>query len=306
MRIFLSVLLVGLGAACGSGGDTDTSTTGTTTTGTTTTGTSTGTTLGTSTGADSTTSTGTPTTSGTTMAIDVCDLVSVMPPASTGGEVGETTAGGCMDPPGLPNDSTCTDSSGCGCSSGRCYYLAIFGGLCGECMTDADCPSGGCTGPNPDASRGAACNDGGRGATCLSDAVCADATAPHCAQLFLETGLISVATCSECRSNADCGDPAADNCTPTYDLKAFGGLYQCVPDGSVQNGGGCNLSDCMGAPIGNRACASGFCGKGSVYGVIEMGICGECNTDADCPDGKTCAAGFGNANSGEILGATCV
>ena len=304
MRTFLSVLLAAFGAACGSssGGDTDTGTAGTTTTGTTTT----GTTLGTSTGEESTTSTGTPTTSGTTMAIDACDLVSVMPPASTGGEMGETTAGGCMDPPGQPNDSACTDLSGCGCSSGRCYYLALLGGVCGECMTDADCPSGGCTGPDPDAGQGAVCNDGGRGATCLSDAVCSDATAPHCAQLYLAQGILSVATCSECRSNADCGDPAADNCTPAYDVKALGGLYKCVADGSVPNGGGCNLSDCMGSPIGDRACASGFCGKGSVYGVIEMGICGECGNDADCPDGKTCMPGYAKKGTGEVLGATCV
>jgi hypothetical protein len=44
----------------------------------------------------------------------------------------------------------------------------------------------------------------------------------------------------------------------------------------------------MGAPVGNAACVSGFCGEANVMGLLKVGICGECNSDADCAMG-TCS-----------------
>jgi len=31
----------------------------------------------------------------------------------------------------------------------KCAQVPIFGGICGECLEDADCEMGGCTVPNP-------------------------------------------------------------------------------------------------------------------------------------------------------------
>ncbi len=212
---------------------------------------------------------------------------------TTGNTSVTTGVDGCMDAiEGQPNDAVCTDASGCGCASGKCFLVPILGGWCGECLEDADCSPGGCTVPNPIDGIGATCNMGEPGAGCETNEVCTDPANANCGTLLEVMGIIKVATCGECATNADCtADPLLINCAPTYDVMNFSGKYVCVADASTPNGEGCNLADDgQGQPIGNPACMSGFCGEANVMGLLKVGICGECNSNADCPvDKPTCS-----------------
>ncbi len=218
----------------------------------------------------------------------------------------------CDDPEGQANDATCTDASGCGCASGKCFIVPALGGFCGECLGDADCAAtgGGCTVPNPIAGVGATCNMGEAGAGCQADAICTDPAATACGLLLEVPGIIEVSTCGACADNADCIaiNEKAPNCSPTYDVMNFSGQYVCVEDASVPQNGGCNLAkDDMDLPVGNAACESGFCGEANVMGLVKLGICGECNSNADCVKiGKaTCSDPMVDLNAATLLGSTC-
>lgn len=218
---------------------------------------------------------------------------------TTAGSSSTTEGGFCQDLPDQPQDAACTDPSGCGCASGACFAVPALGGLCGECLLDADCPGGGCTSPNPVAGKGALCNEGGAGDGCQSDAVCEDPGAPHCTEVLLVPGIIEVSTCGECATDADC-TPAEPICTPVYDLLNFTGQFVCKAKGSVPNSEGCSL-----APGGDAACASGRCGEASVVGLLTLGICGECESDAEC-GGKFCSTPQADLVSGQLFGAVCM
>ncbi|MBK7826468.1 hypothetical protein [Nannocystis sp.] len=222
-------------------------------------------------------------------------------PTSSTGEV-------CQDVMlGQPNDATCADVTGCGCASGKCFVVPILGGFCGECLNDADCNGGGCTVPNPIAKVGSTCNGGEPGAGCETNDVCTDPANLNCGTLLEVMGIIKVATCGECSTNADCVDPALPNCTPTYDVEKFTGKYVCAADASVPNAEGCNLADDgNGDPIGNVACMSGFCGDATVMDLLHVGVCGECNSNADCPvDKPKCNDAQVDLNAAALVAAFC-
>lgn len=210
-----------------------------------------------------------------------------------------TTGAPCDDVPAQPLDAPCIDPSGCGCASGRCFVVPALGGLCGECLSDADCPGGGCTAPNPVAGVGARCNDGTPADGCMSDAACKTAIAPHCGVVLEVPGIITVATCGECETSADCG-PGEPICTPVYDLPDFTGVLVCKAPGSVANDQGCSL-----APDGAQACASGTCAVSDVMGLFELGICSECDTDEDCAPGQICTPALVDLNAGVLIGSVC-
>ena len=218
-----------------------------------------------------------------------------------------TGPAGCPDPEDQDNNLECTDATGCGCKSGFCFLVPILGGWCGECLVDTDCGAGGCSVPNPIAMTGATCNNGEPGAGCMTDAVCTDADNALCGTLLEVPGIISVSTCGECAVNADCADMAAPNCTPVFDVANFTGKYECVADNSVPQDGGCNLTDDgMDNPVGNAACVSGFCGEANVMGLLKVGICGECNSDADCQMGETCSDPIVDLEMGALVGSLCM
>ena len=211
----------------------------------------------------------------------------------------------CPDPPNQPHSADCTDASGCGCASGRCFLVPILGGFCSECLVDADCGAGGCTVPDVLNSVGAVCNMGEEGAGCMSDDVCNDPSASHCATIVEVPGIITVATCGECTTNADC--PAQlPNCTPAYDIGHLTGVTFCAADGSVPNNSGCNLEDDgMGNPVGNKACQTGHCGDAVVMGLLHVGICGACNQNSDCMPNETCSDPVVDLEMGTLIGAIC-
>ncbi|MBA3547520.1 MAG: hypothetical protein H0T76_13635 [Nannocystis sp.] len=231
-------------------------------------------------------------------------------PTTTSDTTVTTAEPACDDMEGQPNNATCTDASGCGCESGKCFIVPALGGFCGECLGDADCVAtgGGCTVPNPIASVGSTCNMGEAGAGCETNEICATPEAGFCGLLLTVPGIIDVATCGACAINADCADPAAANCSPTYDVMNFSGQYVCVADASVPQNGGCNLAkDAMDLPVGNAACESGFCGEANVMGLVKLGICGECNSNADCVKiGKVkCTTPEVDLQGATLLGSIC-
>lgn len=210
-----------------------------------------------------------------------------------------TTTG--VDP--QPDGAMC--SADAECISESCFVVPLLGGLCGECKVDADCDGGGCTIPNPLAGVGATCNKGEVGAGCESDDVCTDPNNSLCGLVLDATPIIKVQTCGECKSNADCSDDAAPNCSPTISVSDFSGVNTCVPDASVENDKACNHIEEGGVPIGNSACMSGYCGVAAVMGVVKIGVCGECFVDEDC-GGGTCEDAFVDTDTGELIGAKCV
>ncbi|WP_434424022.1 hypothetical protein [Nannocystis pusilla] len=228
------------------------------------------------------------------------------PTTTTTTETTVTTGSLCNDPEDQPIDSPCTDSSGCGCDTEKCFVVPALGGFCGECLGDADCAPGGCSVPNPIAGVGATCNMGGPGEGCETSAVCVDAANGICGTLLEVPGIIKVATCGQCTVNADCTDPALPNCTPTYDVPNFKGKLDCVADGAVENNFGCSLEDDGGVPAGNKACKSGFCGEASVMGLLKLGVCGECNSDADCQPGQMCSDPAVDLDMGALVGSVCM
>ena len=235
-------------------------------------------------------------------------------PTTTLPDTTATTGDLCADDAPLPNNMACNDASGCGCESGLCFVVPALGGFCGECKVDADCKDvtgGGCTVPNPIASIGSTCNTGEAGAGCETNDICTDPAAGFCGLLLSVPGIINVSTCGACAVNDDCvaANPKTPNCSPTYDVMNFSGQYVCVEDASVPNNGGCNLAkDAMDLPVGNAACESGFCGEASVMGLVKLGICGECNSNADCVAiGKqTCTDPVVDLQGATLQGSICM
>ena len=182
-------------------------------------------------------------------------------------------------------------SSGEECDSGFCYDIPMFGGVCSECLMDSDCEMGTCAG---DFNAGyAVCTDGSLGLMCDSDEGCMGELV--CAEVIDTGGFFPLNFCSECNDATPCGDPQI--CSPVYDLANFQGSMQCVDPGSVEDGGGCPIGD-------NAPCASGFCGSADIMGFLQIGVCGECIVDGDCPmPGQTCVGP--TADQGGVTPAVC-
>jgi len=215
---------------------------------------------------------------------------------ASGSSTSDSTAAGdtTHDDGSASGDTTTASSSGeelgaldarcethADCASGKCFYIPLLGGLCSECLVDDDCEGGGCSLPVVLATPpiGARCTTGALGEGCMSDEICQEPF--QCEQIIDVPTVIEASTCSECGSDADCGD---ELCSPRYHIREITGEWVCVPPGSVPNGEGCNLEG-----TGDLACASGFCAPASIMGLTQVGICGDCRTDEDCPEPQVCA-----------------
>jgi hypothetical protein len=107
------------------------------------------------------------------------------------------------------------------------------------------------------------------GSVCLDDASCASSycvlgTCSAC-------GAGGCAEGSACRANTDCMGGAC----------AAGVCRACAANGSCAKGEGCSA---------DNHCAAGTCSFGSKPSLVRYpeldGVCGECNGDDDCPNGK--------------------
>ncbi|MBV1859629.1 MAG: hypothetical protein KUG77_14545, partial [Nannocystaceae bacterium] len=159
----------------------------------------------------------------------------------------------------------------------------LLSGFCGECSDDDDC-DGGCSPPSPLSAppEGSRCNTGMLGDGCQTSEVCSDGLS--CAEIINAPGLLTLLTCSECDTSADCGP--ARVCNVSVDLLNFSGERTCVEPQSVADGEFCDLEG-----DGNEACDN-FCAEASVKGLLTFGVCGECRfvggTVEGCMDGQTC------------------
>jgi hypothetical protein len=160
-----------------------------------------------------------------------------------------------------------------------CNGVVGLGGICSECASDTDCPDGSnCT----ITSNGwFACGDGSQGQMCESDATCAEGL--YCAEVVDLGGLFNGNFCSECSDDSHCAD--GQLCAPVIefmDLMNISGQRSCIDPESAPND-----SLCDDAGSGDEQCA-GFCTTADLMGFIMVGVCGDCETDQDCPMNGTC------------------
>ena len=253
------------------------------------------TTMMSSTGSDTSTGTTSDTNDSTDMTdTDMTDTDDPMPTSDTadfiseeGPETGDTDA-----MPGNLGDQCMSDSD---CAEDLfCNGIAGFGGICSECASDDDCPDGGnCTiGENG----WFACGDGSLGQMCESDASCGEGL--FCAELLDVGGLINTNFCSECAEDIHCEN--GQLCAPELDFMDFmniSGQRACIDPGTLAQD---SLCDADGS--GDEQC-EGFCTVASFMGFIELGVCGQCESDADCMGGSCQEAMVGLEG---FAGSTCM
>lgn len=186
---------------------------------------------------------------------------------------GSSSSGG---PEGLPDGAECNQDDQC--ASGSCFVTGI-GGLCGECSGDEDCEFG-CSLPNPLATppEGSTCTDGNLGDGCETDAACPGL---ECVNVIDIPGILEANTCGECSEDADCMPDQV--CDISLDIANLGGVWTCVATGSVGMGEFCAQDG-----SGDEACTSGHCASASLKGLLEFGVCSECEVNSDCNAGQTC------------------
>jgi hypothetical protein len=203
-----------------------------------------------------------------------------------------STSAGTTGPGDGPDGEQCMLDAEC--MSGFCYVVGILGGVCGECNSDDDCPTGGCSPPNPLTGQGSVCNDGNYGEGCDSDDVCVGSLV--CATIIDIPGIITESTCSQCRTDADC----PGYCSPEYDIPNFTGAWRCVAPLEVPIGEGCDHTG-----TGDLACSTGICAAADIMGILEIGVCSECETAGDCLFGEMCQGAGVDLDVGLTPG-TCV
>lgn len=188
------------------------------------------------------------------------------------------------------------------CASGVCFSFGVLGAICSECKTDADCAAitgFGCTPPDIGQVpyEPAHCNMGELGGGCMSSGACADGLT---CESILDIGFVwHFHSCSACATHDDCA--AGELCSPTIIIEDVAGYLACEPLGSVPIGGTCDF-----AADGDLVCASGACARASIDGFAYIGVCSECDEDADCPDGLVCRdASVGTADV-VIIPAACM
>jgi hypothetical protein len=171
------------------------------------------------------------------------------------------------------------------CVSGNCYAMGLLNGICSECDADEDCADTtgfGCNPPdiaNPVLP--ALCGDGGLGAGCEETTACVDGLT--CELVLAIPAIHQFTHCSACASHDDCS--GEELCALTIDITTLSGYWSCLEPGSVQVGGTCDQNG-----DGDLACASGNCAQADIDNLVYMGLCSECDEDADCPEGWGCQA----------------
>lgn len=196
-------------------------------------------------------------------------------------------------PPGMLGDMCMSDAD---CAEDLfCNGVVGLGGICSECASDSDCPDGSnCTITGNGYFE---CGDGSQGQMCESDATCADGL--YCAEVVDLGGLFNGNFCSECSEDSHCMN--GQLCAPVIefmDLMNISGQRACIDPESAPND---SLCDAEGS--GDMQC-EGFCTTADLMGFIQVGVCGECETDDDCMMNMQCMPamiGF-NGFAGSVCG----
>lgn len=222
-----------------------------------------------STAGESDTGDGTTTTTTTGTTDGTSETANFIPAEDTG------TSGGMQGDLGAmcTTDADCLDGL-------FCNGVPQFGfAVCSECASDADCPDGGnCT---LTANGYFECGDGGQGQMCETDAACADGL--FCAEVVNLGGLFNGNFCSECKDDSQCMN--GQLCAPVIefaDLMNISGQRNCIDPNTQPNDQICDADG-----NGDEQCV-GFCTEADIMGLIQIGVCGDCETDADCMGNGTC------------------
>lgn len=218
----------------------------------------------------------------------------------TSGGDDETTADPVPNPDGLPNGEECTDPAQC--MTLNCYKipLPVDGlppGLCSVCDKDMDCVDAGLgTACTVDAvTLAAKCTYGDLGSFCESEAACQKDL--FCAQLIPGSDGFLPHTCSECNLDTDCGGGL--RCLPVIDVAKYSGMKHCTVQGTVNPGGLCPLPD------GDAMCLTGKCALLNIAGIFDVGVCGQCKADTDCPGSPMMKCDPPKFNDG-FVASTCI
>lgn len=194
----------------------------------------------------------------------------------------ESTGAPVPNPDGLPNGKECTDPGQC--MTDNCYKvpLPVDGlppGICSECDADMDCVTAGrgtaCT-VDP-VSRAGVCGYGNAGSFCETQAACQKDLL--CAELIPGAGPLLPRVCSACQVDTDCGGDL--RCIAKLDVANYSGTRSCAVPGTVDPGDLCPLPD------GDKMCLSEKCAVLKLADVLDVGVCGQCKSDADCPNSPT-------------------
>ena len=192
------------------------------------------------------------------------DEVTSSPPPPPPDPVLDVGGPGCIGPGEL--GAACADNSEC--CSGMCFVVGPLGGVCSDCLSDADCELG-CSMGNPLEGVPAVCTDGGIGAGCETSDGCADGLV--CNTIIEVPGILESSSCGQCASDLDCAPGL--QCAPQYDLDVLGGFWRCVPPGLEPVLAGCD---------GPEECATNVCVGAELMGIPVVQVCSECANDADC------------------------
>lgn len=197
-----------------------------------------------------------------------------------------------------PNGSPCLDDRAC--ASGYCYPFGDVG-FCSECVTDADCADVtgfGCTPPDVATDfEGAKCSDGGLGGGCTSSAACGEGLT--CEHILKVTDYHDYWSCSACAIDDDCPDSTV--CSPVILIEHVNGYLDCVALASVAIGGSCDPFD-----DGDLVCESGQCAIATIDDLAYIGLCSECDDDADCQEGWECSVAYVATADVEAVPSMCV
>lgn len=185
--------------------------------------------------------------------------------------------GASPSPASRPNGTQCIGNNQC--SSGKCFFAGEFGGICGACSSDVDCPTNKvCDHPRLIDGQwiASACVTPAPGKGCSSATRCG--TGMYCESMFYSPSFYNVRVCSACFKDTNC--PGGKVCAPSLDLLGMTAKYECITTASRALGELCKDQNecqpgllCAGAPIGDLG---------------SVGVCSECDDDLDCtPDACT-------------------
>ena len=135
--------------------------------------------------------------------------------------------------------------------------------------------------PMPTACEG----DGSLGGCCDVDHPCAAALL--CGPLFGDGALFGE-TCNNCLTDAECADGKL--CAPVLEADDMAGMT-AAPSGQRDCVAPMSVADdamCPEGASGDLACMSGHCAEVDIMGVVIVYLCGACEVDTDCAEGKKC------------------
>lgn len=184
--------------------------------------------------------------------------------------------GASPSPEPRPNGSLCIGNNQC--SSGRCFFAGGFGGVCGGCSNDSNCPSNQVC-DHPRLVEGhwtpSACVTPALGKACTSQRC---GIGKSCESIFYSPELYNVRTCSSCLKDNQC--TGGKVCAPVLDIEGMTGYFGCITAQSRTLGEICKDQ--------NECQAGLICASAPLGALGSVGVCSECDEDGDCTSPDAC------------------